>query len=123
MGRKLLKVLSLVEIIVAIGFYIALDYEYSSDPIILHMSELNGLDAKVYALFLYVAPAIHIIAGLLASIFNGSKKLMIFMSIIVLLSSLIYTNVLITKVSNVLLIINLVVGCLYFIGAILVKRS
>lgn len=123
MGRKILKVLSIIELFVGIAIYFILDWQYSLNPHILLISQLNTEEAKIYALFLYVVPAIHIIAGLLASIFNGSKKLMIFMGIILLASSLIHEYIIFTDISDILMISTIVLGTIYLFAAIIAKAN
>lgn len=123
MSKKALRVLSIVEMVVAIATYFVLIYEYSTNKYILKISVLNTPEAKAYCIALYAIPCIHLIAGLAAFIFNEHKKLMIFFGILLCLTALPHMTVIIGDLSNIRAIVSLVCGLLYLISAITLPKT
>lgn len=123
MSKKTLQVLSIIEIILALAAYLLLRFEYSTNAHILAISAKNTAEAKIYCICLYVIPAIHLIAGLLASIFNEAKKLMVFASCLVLVSSLLHIFVVIGEYSLLRALVTIAFGLIYLIAAVTLPKK
>lgn len=123
MNKKILQVLSIIEMFAALATYLLLNIEYSNSEYILDISENNTTEAKIYVICLYAIPAIYLIAGLLASIFNESIRLMIVAATAVLLTVLLHFFVVIAKFSIPRGIIALTIGMVHMYAALQIKPN
>jgi len=118
MSRKILKILSIVQIFMALFSYFALKIDYSTNTEVMWLSQVNNTQGKLLSLALYAVPAIHLVSGLLATIFNKSRRLMIFMGIIQVVTSTPFTNIVVGACTIASMIISLILGLVYLIAAI-----
>lgn len=123
MSKKILQTLSIVEMFIALATYLLLNFEYSNSEYILEISENNTTEAKIYVICLYAIPAIYLIAGLLASIFNESKKLMIASAVAILLTTLLHIFVVVAKFTVLRAIITIVLGSVYLYAALKIEAK
>ena len=123
MSKKVLQIMSAVEIAAAIALYFLLDYEYANNAYFISVAGLRNGEAKLYAILLYAIPAVHLIAGLLATLFNSAKKLMILMAVLILLTSLLHIFVIVTDYSLLRTITTVVLGTIYLIAASGIRKN
>jgi len=102
----------------ALFSYFALKIDYSTNTEVMWLSQVNNTQGKLLSLALYAVPAIHLVSGLLATIFNKSRRLMIFMGIIQVVTSTPFTNIVVGACTIASMIISLILGLVYLIAAI-----
>lgn len=122
MNKKILRVLSIVELFVALAMYFILRYEYTTNEYILDISIINNAEAKMYTVALYALPCLHLIAGLAAFVFYGHKKMMVFFGVLLCLSGILHICLVVGELSFLRAIITFVVGVVYLICGLTLKK-
>lgn len=123
MGKKIVRIASIAQILVGIFIYICLAIEFKNDAYVMEVIADFDLASKLYNLDLYLMPSIPIMAGLLGLVLDDVKKLMLVVSIVTLLFSLIHVFYL----QGFLQVPRAIVSCLfsfiYLVGAILICKE
>ena len=90
MGKKIIRVASILQIIVGIFIYICIAIEFKNDAYVLRVISDFDITSKLYNLDLYLLPAIHIMVGMLGLVLDDAKKLMLISAIVCCLFSLVH---------------------------------
>ena len=90
MGKKIIRVASIVQILVGVFIYICLAIEFKTDAYVMRVIADFDITSKLYNLDLYLLPAIHIMVGMLGLVLDDAKKLMLISAIVCALFSLVH---------------------------------
>jgi len=83
-----MRISGIIELLLTIVIFVLLINEYKQDSEVMRILATFDLTAKIYTLFLYMLPAIHIISGSLAIVFAHNKKIMNGMCVMLVLFTL-----------------------------------
>ena len=81
MGKKIIRIVSILNLFVSIFIYICLSIEFKIDPYVLNIISDFDTNSKLYNLALYAMPCVNAIVGLLGLVFVDAKKLMLSLGI------------------------------------------
>ena len=73
MNKQIAKIISVLELIVAVVMYFAVAYQFDNDPIIMKILPYTDFEATLLRLSIYIIPGINIIAGFFGITFNTSS--------------------------------------------------
>ena len=90
MGRKIIRVVSVCELVIAVYICVCLSIEFKTDAFVMKVIAEFDMDSKLYNICLYAMPCVHIIVGLLGIVFDNNKKLMLSCGIGALIFSLVH---------------------------------
>lgn len=90
MGKKIIRIASILQILVGIFIYICIAIEFKTDAYVLRIISDFDITSKLYNLDLYLLPAIPIMVGMLGLVLDDAKKLMLVSAIISVLFSLVH---------------------------------
>ncbi len=86
MNKQIAKIISVLELIVAIVMYFAVAYQFDNDPIIMKILPYTDFEATLLRLSIYIIPGINIIAGFFGITFN-TKGILCFAAVLELLAA------------------------------------
>ncbi|MBQ1691184.1 MAG: hypothetical protein II017_00095 [Erysipelotrichaceae bacterium] len=86
MNKQIAKIISVLELIVAIVMYFAVAYQFDNDPIIMKILPYTDFEATLLRLSIYIIPGINIIAGFFGITFN-TKGILCFAGVLELLAA------------------------------------
>ena len=86
MNKQIAKIISVLELIVAIVMYFAVAYQFDNDPIIMKLLPYTDFEATLLRLSIYIIPGINIIAGFFGITFN-TKGILCFAGVLELLAA------------------------------------
>ena len=86
MNKQIAKIISVLELIVAVVMYFAVAYQFDNDPIIMKILPYTDFEATLLRLSIYIIPGINIIAGFFGITFN-SKGILCFAGVLELLAA------------------------------------
>ena len=87
MNRKLLKVISILELIIAIIMYFTIAYQFDNDLIIQKIMPHTDFEATLLRLSIYIIPGISIICGIFTVVFS-SKGILSFTGVLQILAGI-----------------------------------
>lgn len=123
MGKRIVKVMAITQIVLAIVAYVSMSIHFNDDLYLFSMLARTDFFAVMLRLSVYIVPGIHLLAGLYGLVFSD-KKVVTFIGLIELIScvlTLIYIGD--SGFMNVLSIISVCIAGLYLLGAILIKNE
>ncbi len=86
MNKQIAKIISVLELIVAVVMYFAVAYQFDNDPIIMKILPYTDFEATLLRLSIYIIPGINIIAGFFGITFN-TKGILCFAGVLELLAA------------------------------------
>ena len=86
MNKQIAKIISVLELIVAVVMYFAVAYQFDNDPIIMKILPYTDFEATLLRLSIYILPGINIIAGFFGITFN-TKGILCFAGVLELLAA------------------------------------
>lgn len=123
MGKKLVKAMSFLNIILAIVLYFSINNSFANDALIAELLERTGIVSTLIRLTIYVIPGVHLIAGLFGLVFSA-KSILRFIGTFALVFSIITLIFLKgeTEFMFILGIISVCISVIYMVGALIIKR-
>lgn len=121
MNRKIIKVISVIQLVLCIVSYFSFSKHFDNDDIVFDLLANTELAATLLRLSLYVIPGIHLLSGLYGLVFSQKSALLI-ISIVELISCAI-TFVFVGNSQYILIlsIIALSLSILYLFNVIISK--
>ena len=86
MNKQIAKIISVLELIVAVVMNFAVAYQFDNDPIIMKILPYTDFEATLLRLSIYIIPGINIIAGFFGITFN-TKGILCFAGVLELLAA------------------------------------
>ena len=86
MNKQIAKIISVLELIVAVVMDFAVAYQFDNDPIIMKILPYTDFEATLLRLSIYIIPGINIIAGFFGITFN-TKGILCFAGVLELLAA------------------------------------
>ena len=86
MNKQIAKIISVLELIVAVVMYFAVAYQFDNDPIIMKILPDTDFEATLLRLSISIIPGINIIAGFFGITFN-TKGILCFAGVLELLAA------------------------------------
>lgn len=87
MGKKILNVISVLELILVVVMYIVIAYHFDSDRMIIRMLSQITFESTLLRLLIYIVPGINLICGLFHIVFS-TKGILIFSSVLEIIAGL-----------------------------------
>ena len=121
MNKQIAKIISVLELIVAVVMYFAVAYQFDNDPVIMKILPYTDFEATLLRLSIYIIPGINIIAGIFGITFN-TKGILCFAGVLELLAA--YLTLYFkgkSDLMNVMGIVMIVFGVLFIICVLTLK--
>lgn len=121
MNRKLARVISVLELVIAIIMYFAVAYQFDNDPMIMKILPHTDFEATLLRLSIYIIPGFNIISGLFGMTFN-TKGILVFAGILELLAghlTLYFKGK--SELMNVMGIVMIVIGIVFILCVLTLK--
>ncbi len=121
MNRKLARVISVLELVIAIIMYFAVAYQFDNDPVIMKILPHTDFEATLLRLSIYIIPGFNIISGLFGMTFN-TKGILVFAGILELLAghlTLYFKGK--SELMNVMGIVMIVIGIVFILCVLTLK--
>ena len=123
MGKRIVKVMSVLQIILCLVAYFSMSIHFDNDDLVFKMLENTDFLGTFLRLSLYLIPGLHLLSGLYGLVFND-KKILIGMSIVELINSgLMFIFIGRSEYMLILAIAASVIAVLYFIGVLTIKEN
>ena len=123
MGKRVVKVMSVLQIIICFVAYFSMSIHFDNDDLVFKMLENTDFLGTFLRLSLYLIPGVHLLSGLYGLVFND-KKILIGMSIVELINSgIMFIFVGRSDYMLILAIVTSVIALLYFIGVLTIKEK
>lgn len=124
MGRRIVKIVSGLDIVLAIVIYFFIDTQFKTDYRISQLLETTNALSTLLRLSIYSIPGVHLICGLFGLVFSN-KKLLFFIDGVQLLSVILMLIFLKGNSERMLYISLVSIGfvVIYFIGTLLIKNK
>lgn len=123
MGKRIVKVMSVLQIILCLVAYFSMSIHFDNDDLVFKMLENTDFLGTFLRLSLYLIPGLHLLSGLYGLVFND-KKILIGMSIVELINSgLMFIFIGRSEYMLILAIVASVIAVLYFIGVLTTKYN
>lgn len=123
MGKRIVKVMSVLQIILCLVAYFSMSIHFDNDDLVFKMLENTDFLGTFLRLSLYLIPGLHLLSGLYGLVFND-KKILIGMSIVELINSgLMFIFIGRSEYMLILAIAASVIAVLYFIGVLTTKYN
>ncbi|MBR2787752.1 MAG: hypothetical protein IKD94_01185 [Erysipelotrichaceae bacterium] len=122
MNKTLAKIISVLELIIAIIMYFAVAYQFDNDKVIMKILPNTDFEATLLRLSIYIIPGINIISGLFGMTFN-TKGILCFAGILELLAAyltLYYKGK--SDLMNVMGIVMIVLAALFILCVLTLKN-
>ena len=122
MNKTLAKIISVLELIIAIIMYFAVAYQFDNDKVIMKILPNTDFEATLLRLTIYIIPGINIISGLFGMTFN-TKGILCFAGILELLAAyltLYYKGK--SDLMNVMGIVMIVLAALFILCVLTLKN-
>lgn len=123
MARKIVRAMSILNIIIAVVLYFAIASLFSNDAHISALLEETGFASTLLRMTLYVIPGIHLISGLFGLVFSA-KGILTFIGTIAAVSSA--CILLFLKSETVFMfylgIASVSISVIYLLSALLIRR-
>ena len=87
MNKQIAKIISVLELIVAVVMYFAVAYQFDNDPIIMKILPYTDFEATLLRLSIYIIPGINIIAGVFGITFS-TKGILCFAGVMEILGGI-----------------------------------
>ena len=122
MNKKIINVVSVLQLLLCVVAYISMIIHFDYDKSIFIMLENTDFIGTMLRLSLYAVPGIHLLSGLYGLVFSD-KKILLLIEIVELISSA-FTFIFIGKslYMLVLSIISIVMAIIYLVNVILMKK-
>ena len=121
MNRKLARVISVLELVIAIIMYFAVAFQFDNDPVIMKILPHTDFEATLLRLSIYIIPGFNIISGLFGTTFN-TKGILVFAGILELLAghlTLYFKGK--SELMNVMGIVMIVIGIVFILCVLTLK--
>lgn len=121
--KKLVKILSALEIILVLIMYFIIDYHFDNDKSIMKILPKTDFKATVLRLSIYIIPGINLISGIFGVTFN-TRGLLSFVGLLEIFAgwlTLYYKGR--SQLMNIMGIIIMVIGILYVISVQIAYRK
>lgn len=123
MGKRIVKVMSVLQIILCLVAYFSMSVHFDDDAIVFKMLENTDFLGTFLRLSLYLIPGVHLLSGLYGLVFND-KKILLGMSIVELINSgLMFVFIGRSEYMLILAIVASAIALLYFIGVLAIKEK
>ena len=124
MERRIVKICSIIEILLAIVIYFSINYSFGHDAIIMSLLERTDFISTLLRLTIFIIPAVHLISGLFGLVFDA-RYFLIYTSIVQLICSICFLIFLKGKSLYMfwLGITTVFVALIYLVGALLYKEN
>lgn len=123
MGKRIVKVMSVIQIVICFVAYFSMSIHFDNDDIVFKMLENTDFLGTFLRLSLYLIPGVHLLSGLYGLVFND-KKILIGMGIVELINSgLMFIFIGKSDYMLTLSIICSAVSLIYFICVLTIKEK
>lgn len=123
MGKKLVRAMAMIEIIMAILLYLTLNYEFSHNGIIMDFLANTDAYSTLLRLAVYALPGIYLVTGVFGTTFD-TKGILIMIGIVSLLASVLtYHFGAASKMVHILSLAGIIINELFILGAFLVRKE
>lgn len=123
MNKKIIKVISILQIVLAIVAYFSITYHFNNDKSIFGLLANTDFVATMLRLSIYIVPGIHLLSGLYGLVFIDKKILLIISVVETISSALSFTFIGKSEYMLVLSIISIVLALIYLINVTLMKNE
>ena len=123
MNKKIIKVMSVLQIILSIVAYVSMVIHFDSDREVYAMLAHTDFIGTMLRLGLYIVPGIHLLSGLYGLVFS-EKKILLIISIVELIScALTFTFIGRSTYMLILSIVSVVIALIYLVNVLLIKNE
>ena len=123
MGKRIIKVMSVLQIILCLVAYFSMSIHFDNDDLVFKMLENTDFIGTFLRLSLYLVPGVHLLSGLYGLVFSD-KKILILMSIVELANSgLMFSFVGRSEYMLILSIVATSIAFIYFVGVLTIKEK
>ena len=123
MGKRIIKVMSVLQIILCLVAYFSMSIHFDNDDLVFKMLENTDFIGTFLRLSLYLVPGVHLLSGLYGLVFSD-KKILILMSIVELANSgLMFSFVGRSEYMLILSIVATSIAFIYFVGVLTIKEN
>ena len=123
MNKKIIKVMSVLQILLSLVAYISMSIHFDRDTVIFAMLANTDLLATVLRLSLYAIPGIHLLSGLYGLVFEDKRILLVMIIVELISSALTFTFVSASKYMLILSIISTSIAGIYLICTLTMKNE
>ena len=123
MGKRIVKVMSVLQIILAIVAYFSLSIHFENDGELFGLLANTDFLATILRLSIYMVPGIHLLSGLYGLVFSD-KKILLLITIFELTSCILaFTYIGSSEYMLILSIVGVSISALYLLGVLLIKNK
>ena len=123
MGKRIVKAMSVLQIILAMVSYFSISIHFDNDAKIFGLLANTDFVATILRLSIYMVPGIHLLSGLYGLVFSDKKILLFIIAIEITSCALAFTYIGSSQYMLILSIIGLTISILYLIGTLLIKKQ
>lgn len=123
MNRKIIKVMAVMQMILAIVAYISMGYHFNNDAKIFNLLANTDFIATVLRLALYAVPGIHLLAGLYGLVFSDKGILLVIAIVEAISCGLSFLYVGSSQYMFILSIVSSSIAAIYLISALTIKQN
>lgn len=121
MNKKIIKVMSVLQIILSIVAYVSMVVHFDSDRKIFALLAHTDFVGTILRLALYIVPGIHLLSGLYGLVFSDKKILLIISIVEIISCGLTFTFIGKSSYMLILSIVSVVIAAIYLINVVLIK--
>lgn len=123
MGKKLVKAMSVLQIVLSIVAYISMSIHFNDDKLVFAMLAHTDVIGTLLRLSLYVIPGIHLLSGLYGLVFNDKNILLVIIIFELISCGLTFTFIGRSQYMLILSIVSCVIALIYLFGALSIKKE
>lgn len=123
MGRKIVKAMSVLQIVLCFVAYISMSIHFNRDPIVFKMLENTDTLGTALRLALYAVPGIHLLSGLYGLVFTNKKALILINIVEIANCAITFSFIGKSVYMRVLSIVSICIAVVYFIATIASKEN
>ena len=121
MGKRIVKVISVLQLILCIVAYISMSIHFNEDIKVYSLLANTDFIGTMLRLSLYITPGIHLLSALYGLVFNDKKILLVICIIEIINCALSFTYIGSSQYMLTLSIISSVFAILYLTGILIQK--
>ena len=122
MGKRIVKVVSVIQIIICFVAYFSMSIHFDNDATVFKMLENTDLLGTFLRLSLYLIPGVHLLSGLYGLVFNDKKILMGMGIVEIINSGLMFIFIGQSSYMLTLSIICSVIALIYLVSVVSIKE-
>ena len=123
MNKKIIKVMSVLQILLSIVAYISMVVHFDSDRSVFAMLAHTDFVGTMLRLGLYIVPGIHLLSGLYGLVFSDRNILLVIGIVELISCSLTFTFIGKSTYMLVLSIVSVVISLIYLINVLLIRND